>query len=255
VGDVLAIVSQKGGVGKTSTAINLAAALARSGRKTLLIDVDPQGSVRYGVGIVAPAPTGGLSDYLDGSCTLGDVVASTALPWLRVLLAGSVSDEPDHGAYQEAVATSPRFPELLALARARGYTVVADTPPGLGPVTRRVLAASQHAIVPLACEPLALRTTAQILRAVRDVSAANPTLVLAGVLLTMFEQGNPISVRVAEFVRTQMPAEVVLDIAIPRSLGMMEASAAGQPLVLRAPDDPAARAYIALAAHLAERIR
>src|SRR5438034_7370045 len=95
MGRVLAVVSQKGGVGKTTTAVNLAAAFARRGLKTLIIDVDPQGSVRYGVGLQRGHPTYGFADYLNGQRPLRDIILPTALPWLRVMLVGSVSDEAD----------------------------------------------------------------------------------------------------------------------------------------------------------------
>jgi chromosome partitioning protein len=247
VGTVLAVVSQKGGVGKTTTAINLASALARRGRKTLLVDVDPQGAVRHGIGIAADAGTAGLADVLAGTHELHDVVLASPLPWLRVLLAGSVSDLAEHESYTTHVTHSPRLGDLFDRARERGYVVVVDAPPGLGAVTRRVLAHSQHVVVPLQCEPLALQTTTQILRAVRDAAVTNPALVLDGILLTMLEDGNDVSQRVAAYVREQLPRELVFDVAIPRTMGSIDAFAAGQPIVLRSPDDPAARAYERLA--------
>ena len=247
MGTVLAVVSQKGGVGKTTTAINLASALARRGRKTLLVDVDPQGAVRHGVGLMGTEHPAGLADVLAGTHELQDVVLATPLPWLRVLLAGSVADTGDHEQYHAEIARSPKLGELFTRARNRGYIVVVDTPPGLGAVTRRVLAHSQHVIVPLQCEPLALQTTTQILRAVRDASAENGGLVLDGILLTMLEDGNAVSQRVAAYVREQLPPELLFDVAIPRTMASIDAFAAGQPVVLRSPEDAASRAYTRLA--------
>jgi chromosome partitioning protein len=254
VGTVLAVVSQKGGVGKTTTAINLATALARRGRKTLLVDVDPQGAVRHGVGLTGVEHPAGLADVLAGTHELQDVVLATPLPWLRVLLAGSVADTGDHEEYHARVARSPKLGELFSRARRRGYLVVVDTPPGLGAVTRRVLAHSQHVIVPLQCEPLALQTTSQILRAVRDASKENGGLVLDGILLTMLEEGNAVSQRVAAYVREQLPRELLFDVAIPRTMASIDAFAAGQPVVLRSPEDPASQAYTRLAELLDPRL-
>ena len=250
MGTVLAIVSQKGGVGKSTTAINLASALAMRGRKTLLVDVDPQGAVRHGLGLPASPNPAGLSDVLAGTRELQDVVLATALPWLRVLLAGSVTELSEHDSYQAQVATSPKLGELFDRARSRGYVVVVDTPPGLGAVSRRVLSHSQHVIVPLQCEPLALQTTTQILRSVREAVAGNPELSLDGILLTMLEEGNAVSQRVAAYVREQLPPELLFDVAIPRTIASIDAFAAGQPVVMRAPDDAAAVAYTKLAERL-----
>lgn len=255
MGTVLAVVSQKGGVGKTTTAINLASALARRGRKTLLVDVDPQGAVRHGVGLTGSEHPAGLADVLAGTHELQDVVLPTPLPWLRVLLAGTVAEAGEHESYHNELARSPKLGELFKRARSRGYIVVVDTPPGLGAVTRRVLAHSEHVIVPLQCEPLALQTTTQILRAVRDASATNPSLVLDGILLTMLEDGNAVSQRVAQYVRAQLPAELLFDIAIPRTMASIDAFAAGQPVILRSPDDPAARAYTRLAELLDSKLQ
>ena len=255
MGTVLAVVSQKGGVGKTTTAINLASALARRGRKTLLVDVDPQGAVRHGVGLTGSEHPAGLADVLAGTHELQDVVLPTPLPWLRVLLAGTVAESAEHESYHAELARSPKLGELFKRARTRGYIVVVDTPPGLGAVTRRVLAHSQHVIVPLQCEPLALQTTTQILRAVRDASTTNASLVLDGILLTMLEDGNAVSQRVAEYVRAQLPAELLFDVAIPRTMASIDAFAAGQPVVLRSPDEPAARAYTRLAELLDSKLQ
>jgi chromosome partitioning protein len=253
VGRVLAVVSQKGGVGKTTTSVNLAAAFARRGLKTLIVDVDPQGAVRYGIGLRRGHATYGFADYLAGDRQLREVILPTALPWLRVILAGAVSEAANHSEYHKLVAETSLLGDLLRTARERCDIVVVDTPPGLGPIVIRVLQESQHVIVPLQTESLALQTTPQILRGIQEVADVNPELTLDGLLLTMFESGNPAAERVAEYVRSHLPGNLVFDIVIPRSIAATEAFAAGQPVVLRTPADPAAQAYVNLATLLVER--
>ena len=181
-------------------------------------------------------------------------VKTTNLPWLRLVSAGSVMESAAHDTYQRQFADSALTAELFERARDRGYTIVVDTPPGLGPVVRKVLACSQHVLVPLQCEPLALQTTTQILRGIRAALAENPSLSLDGIILTMVEPGNPASERVAAYVREQLPAGLVLDVSVPRTPASVDAFAAGQPIVLRSPTDPAAVAYNALADYIAGRL-
>jgi chromosome partitioning protein len=217
VGRVLAVVSQKGGVGKTTTSVNLAAAFARRGLKTLIVDVDPQGAVRYGIGLRRGHATYGFADYLAGDRQLREVILPTALPWLRVILAGAVSEAANHSEYHKLVAETSLLGDLLRTARERCDIVVVDTPPGLGPIVIRTLQESQHVIVPLQTESLALQTTPQILRGIQEVADVNPELTLDGLLLTMFESGNAAAERVAEYVRSHLPTNLVFDIVIPYS--------------------------------------
>jgi chromosome partitioning protein len=247
----LAVVSQKGGVGKTTTAINLAAALARGGTRTLLVDIDPQGSVRFGLGLRDTG--GGVAEYLEGTKQLPEIVRATPLPYLRALLAGGVADSGDHVAYQELVSTSPKLRELFGLAAQRGYAVVVDTPPGLGPIVQAVMAASDRVLVPLQCEPLALQTTSQILKGIRDTIAKHDTLRLEGIVLTMYEDDSDVCRKIVERVRQQLPPGLVFDMPVPRTRATVEAFAAGQPVVLRSPEDAASVAYVALAEALVQR--
>lgn len=253
MGRVLAVVSQKGGVGKTTTSVNLAAAFARRGLKTLIVDVDPQGAVRYGIGLRRGHPTYGFADYLMGQRQLREVILPTALPWLRAILAGAVTEAPNHEEYHRLVAETSLLGDLLRTARERCDIVVVDTPPGLGPVVLQALRGSQHVIVPLQTEPLALQTTPQILRGIQEIVDENAELTLDGLLLTMYESGHPAAERVADYVRSHLPSDLVFDIMIPRSVAATEAFAAGQPVVLRTPGDPAAQAYVNLATQLVER--
>ncbi len=255
VGKVLAIVSQKGGVGKTTTAVNLAAAFARRGMRTVLVDVDPQGSVRYGIGLRQGTPTPGITEYLTGERALQEVLLATPLAALKVLVAGGIADQGDHLDFQRQVTAPGVLDELFGDLAARADIIVVDTPPGLGGIVRRVLEASAHALVPLQCEPLALQTTPQILRGLQDIVATNEALALEGMLLTMYEQDNPMSARVAEYVRASLPEDLVFDREVPRTPAVVEASAAGQPVVLRDPDDAASGAYVAIAGVLRERMR
>ena len=251
---ILAVVSQKGGVGKTTTAINVAAAFARRGVKTLLVDMDPQGSVRFGVGLQGSGGGPGIGDYLSGASPLAEIVRPTTLPFLKVMLAGSVADTGDHAAYQALAGDSTRLGDLLAQVRDKGYLVVVDTPPGLGPIVHRVLSVADRVIVPLQCEPLALQTTSQILKGIRLAVAEHPKLKLEGIILTMYEDQNALSRRIADYVRQQLPADLVFETMIPRTPATVEAFAAGQPVVLRSPDDAAAVAYGAITDVLQQRL-
>src|ERR1044072_8230854 len=147
MGKMLAVVSQKGGVGKTTTAVNIPAALGQRGVKTLLIDADPQGSVRYGLGMHAAEDRVGLSDFLAGTHSMPDVGSPTTLPWLRVVASGSVRDAGRHEDYATQLSHSSRLADLIVRAREKGYLVVVDTPPGLGPGGHTLLPTSPGGVI------------------------------------------------------------------------------------------------------------
>jgi len=184
---------------------------------------------------------------------LREVILPTALPWLRVILAGSVSTESSHIDYHHRIETSTLLRDMIAIARERCEVVIVDTPPGLGAIPRRVLELSQHAIIPLQCEPLALQTTPQMLRGIQEIAASNEELTLDGIVLTMYDPASVGCQRVTEYLRANLPRDMVFDIVIPRSAAASEAFAAGQPVVLRDPADPASQAFVNLATVLAER--
>jgi chromosome partitioning protein len=249
---ILTVVSQKGGVGKTTTAVNLAAGLAQRGIKTLLVDADPQGAVRHALGIRERGRPG-VSEYLRGEHELPDVVFAAGIPWLRVMTAGRVAEEGDHEDYERLLADSPRVAEMVSRAAERGHVVIIDAAPGLNNVTHRLLDVSTHVLVPVQAEPLALQTAAQLLRAIRAATIRNERLQLAGLLLTMVDESE-LAGKVVRYAREQFPAELLLDIVIPRSAAVAEAFGAGQPLVIRTPDDQAARAYASVAERLAPQL-
>jgi chromosome partitioning protein len=169
------------------------------------------------------------------------------------MLVGSVTEDTDHTEYARQLVHGELLPRMLAAAAERCDIVIVDTPPGLGPISRRVLDSSDRVLVPLQCEPLVLQTTPQILRAIQDVVAHHPQLTFDGLLLTMYEAGNVACERTAAYVRSHVPASMVFDLVIPRSPAVSEAFAAGQPAVLRSPADEASQAYVNLASLLAER--
>ena len=139
------------------------------------------------------------------------------------------------------------------VAKERGYAVVVDTPPGLGAIVQAVMAVSDRVIVPLQCEPLALQTTSQILKGIRDAVSRHPSLRFEGIVLTLYDEDSPICRKITDRVREQLPPSLLFEAPIPRTAATVEAFAAGQPVVVRSPDDPASTAYASLAEALTQR--
>ena len=251
---IIAVASQKGGVGKTTISLNLGLALARAGQRTLILELDAQGSVGLSLGLSDRAKPG-LAEVMTGAEALPDVLQRTRDPQFQVLLVGRV-DPATVGGFEEALTRGPVLPGLLGQLRGEFDVVVLDCPAGLGRVTTRAFEAATHVLSPLQAEPLALRSLGQILALLDRVRAErNPNLELLGVVLSMFDRQTPASLEVAETLWTRFPDGIILDTIIPRDETFLEASLRGSPLLLmqkRPP--PLARVFDQLANDLLDRL-
>ena len=255
---VLALANQKGGVGKTTTAINLGTALAAIGEQVLIIDLDPQGNASTGLGIDRKSRRRSTYDVLIGEAALRDAIHETAVPRLHIVpstmdLSGlelEIAQERDR-AYRLRNALAALDP-VPAVGVPYSYVLV-DCPPSLNLVTVNAMAAADAILVPLQCEFFALEGLSQLLKTVEQVKATlNPDLTIHGVVLTMYDARNNLAGQVVADVR-QFMGEKVYETVIPRNVRVSEAPSYGKPVLLYDLKCHGSQAYLRLASEIIQR--
>ncbi|MEO6040740.1 MAG: AAA family ATPase [Croceibacterium sp.] len=248
----IAIANQKGGVGKTTTAINIATAMAAAGWRTLLVDCDPQGNASTGLGIAMQDRDRSSYDLLIEHMPLAECAIGTNIPGLDIVPA----TQDLSGAEVELVGVEDRTGRLAAALRAStDYDVCfIDCPPSLGLLTLNALTAADSLLVPLQCEFFALEGLSHLLHTVEQVQRRfNSSLGIVGIVLTMFDRRNRLTDQVADDVRGCL-GRLVFDSVIPRNVRLSEAPSHGKPALIYDHSCAGSRAYIALARELIGRL-
>lgn len=245
MGRIYALANQKGGVGKTTTAVNLGAYLAHYGKRVLLVDIDPQANATSSLGIDKNALSRSIYDALVGSESPLSLTMVTRCVGLDLIpsspgLAGAEIE------LLEMVGREMRLRQVLQPVRPRYDFILIDTPPSLGMLTVNALTASDGVLIPVQCEYLPLEGLAQLLHTIELVrQRLNPDLVVRGLILTMYDRRTSIAHQVAQEVVEHFPTTVFRSV-IPRSVKLTEAPSYGEPILTYAPDSPGGQAYEAL---------
>jgi chromosome partitioning protein len=251
VGEIIACTNQKGGVGKTTTVVNLASYLARTGRRILVVDLDPQGNATSGLGLASVPVDRSIHPVLVDGGEAMDRVVPTAFEGLSII----PSSRDLAGAEVELVPVEGRERRLARALRpvsASYDTLLLDCPPSLGLLTVNAMTAADSVLIPIQCEYYALEGLGQLLATVELVRAhLNPELAIKGVLLTMFDARTTLSADVSAEVRGHMPGQVFRTV-IPRSVRLAEAPSFGRPISEHAPTSRGAQAYHDLALEMLE---
>ncbi len=249
---IFSIANQKGGVGKTTTAVNLATALAATGKKVLVVDLDPQGNASTGFGINRAERENGSYELLFGECTLKQAAAQTRVPNLFIV-PSSVHLSGAEIELVDARRRESRLSRELVTEDSDFDYVLCDCPPSLNLLTLNALVASDGVIVPLQCEFYALEGLSHLVKTIERVRATfNPRLELHGVVLTMYDRRNNLSGQVEDDVRTHF-GDKVYKTVIPRNVRISEAPSFGLPAIVYDMSCPGSQAYIHLAREVIRR--
>ena len=253
VGQMLACANQKGGVGKTTTVVNVAAYLAGDGRRVLVVDLDPQGNATSGLGAERAAAGASVYDSLLGGVDIGSLIVPTETPGLS-LVPSSIALAGAEVELAGVPQRERRLSRVIESVRSDFDDIFIDCPPSLGLLTVNALTAADAVLIPMQCEYYALEGLSQLIATIHLVrDHLNPALAVRGVVLTMFDTRTNLSAEVAAEVRTHLGA-VVFDTVVPRSVRLAEAPSHGRPIARYAPDSRGATAYRALATELEARL-